>query len=109
MHVLLLTSETRLRAVAARHMTDASFSARTLAAAMEISYSHLHRRLRTEANLTPTQRIRQVRLEEAARLLKAEAGCVSEVAYSVGFRSLSYFAKVFRAHYHVNPSAYPSG
>ncbi len=101
--------EAGVRTVIAGRLADETFSAKALAAAMEISYSHLHRRLRDEANLTPTQLIRAMRVEQAARLLEAGAGRVSEVAYAVGFRSLSYFTKVFRAHYKVNPSAYVAG
>ena len=45
-----------------------------------------------------------MRLERAAQLLKARPGSISEVAYTVGFKSSSHFARVFREQYGVAPS-----
>ncbi len=47
-----------------------------------------------------------MRLERAGQLLRAGAGTVSEVAYGVGFKSLSHFSRRFREHYGVAPSDY---
>ena len=98
--------EARVRTVIAGRLADETFSAQALAAAMEISYSHLHRRLRAEANLTPTQLIRQVRVEQAARLLEAGAGRVSEVAYAVGFASAQNLTRNFKKRFGKLPSTY---
>lgn len=37
-----------------------------------------------------------MRLKRADQLLDAQTGSISEIAYSVGFNSLSYSAKCFR-------------
>ena len=55
---------------------------------------------------TMTDHARTTRLERAARLLHARAGTVSEVAYAVGFRSVSYFSTCFHERYGVPPSAF---
>ncbi len=63
-----------------------------------MSQSQLKRKLRAIADQSPVELIRTYRLERAAKLLRGRAGTVSEVAYDVGFNSVSYFAKVFREH-----------
>ena len=48
--------------------------------------------------------IRSLRLEQAAEMLKSNQGNVSEIAYSVGFNSLSYFSRCFKKHFDSSPS-----
>ena len=54
---------------------------------------------------SPTAFIRTIRLEQAA-LLRDERGTVSEVAYAMGFKSISHFSQTFRKQYGVNSSEY---
>ena len=44
------------------------------------------------------------RLREACRLLKTGQASVGEVAYAVGFNDVSYFSRMFKRHFSVNPS-----
>ena len=82
------------------------FGVHALAAAAALSYKQLRRQLDRETGETPSQFIRRVRVEHAARLLREGAGSISEVAYAVGFNSLSYFSRAFREVYGQTPSAY---
>ena len=70
------------------------------------SYHQLYRGLRDELETTPSRFIRSVRVECAARLLREGADSVTEVAYSVGFESLSYFSRSFRERFGASPSAH---
>jgi transcriptional regulator GlxA family with amidase domain len=54
---------------------------------------------------TPSQFIRTVRVERAADLLGDGAGSVTEVAYSVGFNSLSYFHRCYRERFGASPTS----
>jgi AraC-like DNA-binding protein len=47
-------------------------------------------------------------LKRAASLLQQKFGNISEVAYAVGFNSLTYFAKSFRNHFGQTPSEFLS-
>ncbi len=85
---------------------DEHFSVDRLAAAVGISRSQLHRRLRETIAQTPSEVIWGMRLERAADLLAARVGTVSEVAYAVGFKSVSHFSNAFLAAYGSRPSAY---
>ena len=88
------------------HLGDETFSVERLAEAVGVSRSHLHRQLKALAGQTPTDLIRTMRLERAAQLLAARAGTVSEVAYAVGFKSVSHFSDSFVRAYGYRPSDY---
>jgi CheY-like chemotaxis protein len=98
--------EQRLRAVVAAHLADGAFNPEALAREAGLSYKQLYRALHDALETTPSRFIRTVRVEHAARLLGAGAGSVTEVAYAVGFNSLSYFNRAFRERYGAAPSAY---
>jgi AraC-like DNA-binding protein len=100
--------EQSLYEIVEAHLTDRDFNPEALAREAALSYSQLYRRLRDEGQTSPTQFIRRVRVERAATLLVEQAGTISEIAYAVGFNSLSYFNRSFREHFDVAPSAYLS-
>ncbi|WP_338874732.1 ATP-binding protein [Spirosoma sp. SC4-14] len=95
-----------------QQLDNSAFGVEELAQAVNLSRSQLHRKLKAIANSSPTDWIREIRLQSAAELLKEGTQTVTQVAYAVGFESLSYFAKVFQERYGVSPSQYgksPSG
>ena len=96
----------RVREAIEAGLTDDTFSVRRLAEAVGVSRGHLHRQLTTLAGQTPTEAIRTMRLERAKQLLAANAGTVSEVAYAVGFKSVSHFSTAFSDFVGCAPSAY---
>jgi len=98
--------EERVTEVIKSHLTDGDFTVAKLAKEVAMDRSHLGRKLKEELDKTPSELIRDVRLKSAAKLLRKEEGNISEVAYSVGFNSLSYFSRRFKEKYEVSPSAY---
>ena len=52
------------------------------------------------------EHLTQVRMERAAEMLGARGLTVREVAHRVGYRQPAQFAKAFRRHHGVSPSAY---
>jgi AraC-like DNA-binding protein len=56
--------------------------------------------------LSTSDFIRNIRLEQAARLLKEQKINVTQVAYTVGFSNLAHFSTVFRKHFGMTPSEY---
>lgn len=97
---------TRVRQAIEARLGDENLTVEDVAAALGMSRSTLHRRLRDAADQTPTALLRSIRLTHAAALLRAASGTVGEVAYAVGFKSVSHFSHAFRARYGVSPSAY---
>jgi AraC-like DNA-binding protein len=70
------------------------------------SRSQLHRKLQAEHGTSAGELISATRLEAAAELLGGGHGSVTEVCYSVGFRSLSSFTRAFKARYGSTPGEY---
>lgn len=85
-----------VRGVIEAHIDDEDFSVEEFADSLGMSRGHLHRRLKSLLHMSPSEAIRKVRLERAQRLLEGHAGTVSEVAYQVGFRSVSHFCRCFK-------------
>ena len=77
-------------------MADPLFGSEEFAREMGLSQTRFYRRLISLTGHSSNDSIRRMRLQRAAELLEKQVGNVSEVAYQVGFNSLSYFAKCFR-------------
>ena len=77
-----------------------------LAAQAGLSSFHFARVFRRETGETPHQFVTRLRLEEAARLLRATDQTVLQVAIAVGFESASHFSVQFKRGYGVTPLAY---
>ena len=71
-----------------------------------LSQAKLQEGFRHFFNRTVTQYIRHVRLESARDYLRESDMNISQVVYSVGFSSRSYFSKIFRAKYGMSPSTF---
>ncbi|MFX0555471.1 ATP-binding protein [Maribacter sp. CXY002] len=86
------------------NLEDASFSVELLASTVGFSRAQLHRKLKALINKSPNQLISEIRLNTAYQLLQNKTGNVSEIAYTVGFSNLSYFAKTFKEKFGTSPS-----
>ncbi|MFN8346554.1 MAG: two-component regulator propeller domain-containing protein [Spirosomataceae bacterium] len=87
------------------HLDDSSFGVDELAIGLAMSRRTLHRKLNSLLNLPASDLIQQYRLKRAAELLSAGQP-VSQTAYQVGFESPQYFAKTFKALYHLTPTEF---
>jgi signal transduction histidine kinase/CheY-like chemotaxis protein len=94
----------KIRGIIEQHIADAQFDVETLAEPMSISSVQLRRKLKALTGQTAIEFVRNYRLEKAAAMLKNKQGNVSEVAYSVGFESLSYFSRSFQDKFGKKPS-----
>ena len=57
-------------------------------------------------NRTVTDYIRNVRVEVAEELIKNTDLNISEIVYSIGLTSRSYFSKIFKEKYNCSPKYY---
>jgi AraC-like DNA-binding protein len=89
-------------------LADPNFGVGELADAVSQDRSHLFRRVKQLFGESPSDLIRRIRLEEGERLLTDGSATVTDVAYAVGFNSLSYFCRCFQEVYGVTPAAYRS-
>lgn len=93
-------------AAVSAHMTDSDYSVDALASDLCMSRANLHRKMRAINGQTPTDFIRNQRLERAAQLLRTTSHSVNEIADLVGFSYASYFTKCFKEKYGVLPKDY---
>ncbi|MEA5404250.1 helix-turn-helix domain-containing protein [Arcicella sp. DC2W] len=94
----------RIDEIIENKLSDSTFNIVDLADALNLSTVQLRRKLKTQTNQTTVEYIRNYRLKKAAELLKNRSGNISDVAFQVGFESLSYFTKVFQEFYGKSPS-----
>ncbi len=88
------------------HFSNSEFGVPQMQAALAMSKTQLHRKLKALTNEAPGELLRNFRLKRAAQLLASKQDTVTQIAYKVGFNNLSYFAKCFKGLYGVAPSAY---
>jgi signal transduction histidine kinase/DNA-binding response OmpR family regulator len=96
----------RVRRVIEENLEDEDFDVERLAAALGYGRSSLYRRLQELLEESPAEIILAMRLDRAGDLLRARAGTVGEIAYGVGFKSVSHFSRRFRQRFGVPPSRY---
>ena len=92
-----------------QHLDDSEFAVEQLCSEVGISRAHLHRKMKEMTGMPVTEFIRNIRLEQAARLLRERKLNITQVAYSVGFSNLGYFSTVFRKHFGVSPRDFEVG
>ena len=85
------------------NLDNEQFGVEKLSDLMGISRSQLHRKLKLLQSKSISQFIREVRLQEAMKLLQQDVATASEIAYRVGFSSPSYFFKCFQKYYGFPP------
>ena len=90
--------------VIACRLHDPAFGVEQLAGELNMDRSALFRRMRSEFSKTPSELLRDRRLELARDLLQRREGSISEVAYAVGFASVDGFSRAFQRKYGSSPS-----
>jgi YesN/AraC family two-component response regulator len=96
----------RIMKVINQHIGDSDFNVERLTQEAGISRVQLHRKMKELTGISTSEFIRNIRLEQAARLLKEQKINVTQVAYAVGFSNLAHFSTVFHKHFGVAPSEY---
>ncbi|MEM8582680.1 MAG: ATP-binding protein [Bacteroidota bacterium] len=87
-------------------LDNAQLSIPEMAQAMAMSQTQLYRKLKALTAQTPSQFVRQVRLEEGKRLLRKSELTIAEIAYAVGFSDPNYFSRTFNDAFGKSPSDY---
>ena len=88
------------------HLADPDLNVEKLTEDVGISRAQLHRKLKEIAGVSAGEFIRNLRLEQAARLIEEGQINITQVAYSVGFNNQTHFSTVFKKHYGISPSEY---
>ena len=82
------------------------FNVDDLCMEMGMSRSSLYNKIKALTDRSPSDFIRQIRMTEAATLLKSKKYTVAEVSDMMGYSDPKYFTDIFKKHYGMTPSAY---
>ena len=96
----------KLFEVIEKNISDQNLGVEMLCQEIGISRANLYRKLKSITELSPTELIRNKRLEIAAKMLKESDMSVSEVAALLGFNSHSYFSNSFKSFYGYTPTEF---
>ena len=88
------------------NLTDPDFNVEKLTEEAGISRAQLHRKMKEIAGVSTGEFIRNLRLEQAARLIEEDKINITQVAYSVGFNNQTHFSTIFKKHFGMSPSEY---
>lgn len=81
---------------------DGAFLENTL----NLSKIQLYRKIKSLSDMTPTELIRNIRVQKAAALLTGSDLTVSEIFYRTGFNNKTYFFREFKRIFNCSPNEY---
>lgn len=96
----------QVRSIVMSNITDETFGVGDLASQLDLSKSQTLRKIKAATGNSVNQYIRELKLQESAKLIKETDFTSAEISYKVGFGSPSYFNKTFRKQYGITPGEY---
>lgn len=88
------------------NLSDPDFKIERLTEMVGISRAQLHRKMREVNGISASEFVRNVRLQQAVRLIEEGKINITQVAYAVGFSSQTHFSSVFKKHFGMSPTEY---
>ena len=88
------------------NLQDPDFNVDKLTEEVGLSRTQLHRKMKEITGISTGEFIRNLRLQQAERLIKEGKVNIAQVAYSVGFNNQTYFSTVFKKYYGMSPTEY---
>jgi AraC-like DNA-binding protein len=92
------------RSIVETNYEDESFGCPSLCEGLNMSRSHVHRKLVEETGLSCSEFIQQIRLDKAKELLINTNHSIYEIAFRVGYSDANYFSRSFSKIYGYPPS-----
>ena len=96
----------RIMKVINENITDPDFNVERLTDEVGISRTQLHRKMKEITGISTADFIRNLRLEQAAKLIKEGKVNVTQVAYAMGFNNQAHFSTLFKKHFGKSPTEY---
>lgn len=92
----------------AREYANSELTVQTVATEVGVLPAKITGILQEKRNCSYKQYLNAIRLEEAKRLLRETDRTITEIAYKVGYRSVTHFNRIFKEAAGVSPSAFRS-
>ena len=88
------------------HMSEPNYNVDEMAADVGISRAQLHRKMKEITGTSTGKFLRNLRMEQAARLLREGKINISQIADRVGYADQSHFSVAFKTHFGLSPSEF---
>lgn len=88
------------------NIENENLSVEMIASQAALSKMQLYRRLKAAVDMTPTEFIRHIRLENARKLLTTSHKTAQQIMYACGFANKTYFYREFKKKYGLTPKQY---
>ena len=89
-----------------KNLANPDFNVEELTNDVGISRAQLHRKMKEITGISAGEFIRNLRLEQAARLICEGKINITQVAYNVGFNNQTHFSTIFKKHFGMSPTEY---
>jgi signal transduction histidine kinase/DNA-binding response OmpR family regulator len=96
----------KVRHVLETNLEDEEFGILNLCRELAVSHAQLYKKFKSLSNITIANYFKLLRLNKAKELLLTTSLNVTEVAYAVGFKSLSHFSREFTHKFGKSPSEF---
>ena len=95
-----------IRTFIEEHIDDDGLRIDDMAEAVNMGRTMFYENVRRIVGLSPSDFLRQVRMQRARQLIVKSRQSVAQIAYSVGFTDPKYFTKCFKKDTGMTPSEY---
>lgn len=89
-----------------KHLSDPEYNVERMSEDIGISRAQLHRKMKEITGISSSEFIRNIRLEQAARLLTEGKINITQVAYAIGYNNQTHFSTVFKKRFGMSPTEY---
>ena len=96
----------RIMKVVNENMSDSDFNVEKMCDEVGVSRTQLHRKLKEMTGVPTSEFLRNIRLNEAARLIREHKINITQVSYMVGFANNSHFSTAFKKYFGMSPTEY---
>ena len=91
------------------HLMAERLSMADLSKRVNISPSRLRQLFKMETGQSPTQYLKNLRMQHAEELLKGSFLSIKEITFLTGMKDVSHFVREFKRRYGATPSEFRSG
>ena len=96
----------RIMKVVNENLSDSDFNVEKMCDEVGVSRTQLHRKLKEMTGVPTSEFLRNIRLNEAARLIRERKINITQVSYMVGFANNSHFSTAFKKYFGMSPTEY---
>lgn len=97
----------KMNQIIIENLDNSNFNVEILAEKLDISRVHLYRKIKAILGIKVSDYIQNMRLEKAKEMLESNLKLtISEIAYSTGFSSPTYFSTSFKFKFGVTPKSF---